>query len=132
MRGGISSHGHGILQWVLGPDPGISYRKNTNLQLGARFTKMLSQQSFYEIKLNALRTNNRIGTSPWYNTITDQVRNMETGTAIITRTMNFMYYQAMTGKTFLLPCQQPEHFTDEKTTTLSLDANFTSQVTAHI
>jgi len=125
----ILGSGTGFYQWVWDRILGISYRKNTNLQLGARFTKMLSQQSFYEVKLNALRTNNQIGTSPWYDTITDQVRNMETGTAIITRTMNFMYYQAMTGKTFFYLANNLSNFTNEKTTTLSLDANFTSQVT---
>jgi hypothetical protein len=58
---------------------------------------MISPETFYEIKLNSLRTEKRLGTSPWYDQITDQVRNMETGTAIITRAMNFMYYQNMTG-----------------------------------
>jgi outer membrane receptor protein involved in Fe transport len=121
--------GTGFYQWLWDRILGISYQKNTNLQVGARFTKMISPESFYEIKLNGLQTNNQIGTSPWYDTITDAVRNMETGTAIVTRTMNFMFYPNMTGKSFFYLANNMSNFTSEKTTTLSLDASFTSQVT---
>jgi outer membrane receptor protein involved in Fe transport len=108
---------------------GISYQEKTNAQLGARFTQAISPRTFYEIKLNTLRTTNRLGTSPYYDVITDAVRNMETGTAIITRAMNFMYYLNMTGKTFFYLGNNLSNFSDEKTTTISLDASFTSQVT---
>ncbi len=121
--------GTGLYQWVWDPVLGISYRRNTNIQLGSRFTKMLSPETFYEIKLNALQTKNRLGTSPWYTQITDAVRNMETGTAIVTRTMNFMYYSAMVGKTFFYLANNMSNFTNNRTLTVSLDGSFTSQVT---
>lgn len=125
----VLGSGTGFYQWAWDRILGISYRKRTNHQLGLRFTQALSPQTFYEIKLNALRTQNRQGTSPWYDTITDAARNMETGTAIITRTMNFMYYQNMTGKTFFYLGNNLSNFTNERTGTISLDGSITSQVT---
>ncbi len=125
----VLGSGTGFYQWVWDRILGISYRQRTNLQAGARFTKMVTPETFYEIKLNTLRTTNHLGTSPWYDTITDAVRNMETGTAIITRAMNFMAYEAMTGKTFFYLGNNLSNFSDEKTTTVSFDASFTSQVT---
>jgi len=121
--------GTGFYQWVWDRILGISYRERTNAQFGARFTKAISPRTFYEIKLNTLRTTNRLGTSPYYDVITDAVRNMETGTAIITRAMNFMFYQNMTGKTFFYLGNNLSSFNDQKTTTISLDASITSQVT---
>jgi outer membrane receptor protein involved in Fe transport len=121
--------GTGFYSWVWDRILGISYRERTNAQFGARFTQTISPRTFYEIKLNTLRTTNRLGTSPYYDVITDAVRNMETGTAIITREMNFMYYQNMTGKTFFYLANQLGNFNDEKTTTFSLDVSLTSQVT---
>jgi len=125
----VLGSGTGFYQWVWDDILGISYQKRTNLQVGGRFTKLLSPQSYYEIKLNALGTTKRLGTSPWYDTITDAVRNMETGTAIITRSMNFMWYQNMTGKTFFYLGNNMSNFDDERTTTVSLDVSYTSQVT---
>ena len=121
--------GTGFYQWVWDRILGISYRKRTNHQFGVRFTQAISPNTFYEIKLNGLRTQNSLGTSPWYDTVTDAVRGMETGTAIITRTMNFMSYQNMTGKTFFYLANNLSNFNNEKTLTASLDASFTSQVT---
>jgi len=125
----ILGTGTGFYQWVWDRILGISYQKNMELQAGARFTKMISPETFYEIKLNSLRTEKRLGTSPWYDQITDQVRNMETGTAIITRAMNFMYYQNMTGKTFFYLGNNLSNFDRERTTTISLDGSWTSQIT---
>jgi hypothetical protein len=125
----ILGSGTGFYQWVWDRILGISYQKNRNLQLGARFTKMISPETFYEIKLNSLHTENKLGTSPWYNEITDPVRAMETGTAIVTRAMNFMWYTNMTGKTFFYLGNNLSNFNDEKTSTVSVDAAFTSQVT---
>ena len=96
----VLSSGTGFYQWIWDRILGIYYQEKTNAQLGARFTQAISPRTFYEIKLNTLRTTNRLGSSPYYDVITDAVRNMETGTAIVTRAMNFMYYQNMTGKTF--------------------------------
>ncbi len=125
----VLGSGTGFYQWVWDPILGISYQKNTNLQLGTRFTKMISPETFYEIKLNALQTKNQLGTSPWYTQINNAVRNMETGTAIITRTMNFMFYNAWVGKTFFYLANNMSNFNNDRTLTVSLDASFTSQVT---
>ncbi|MDP2886185.1 MAG: TonB-dependent receptor [Ignavibacteria bacterium] len=125
----ILGSGTGFYQWAWDRILGISYQEKTNSQFGARFTQTISPRTFYEIKLNTLRTTNRLGTSPYYDVITDAVRNMETGTAIVTRAMNFMYYQNMTGKTFFYLGNNLSNFNDEKTTTVSLDASMTSQVT---
>ncbi|MCX7983810.1 MAG: carboxypeptidase-like regulatory domain-containing protein [Bacteroidetes bacterium] len=108
---------------------GIQYRLRTNHQLGFRFTKALSAKSFYDIKLNSLRTENRLGSTPWYDVITDAVRNMETGTAIITRTGNLLYYQNITGKTFSYLGNNYGNFQNERTITVSLDASYTNQIT---
>jgi len=125
----ILGTGTGFYQWIWDRILGISYQEKTNAQFGARFTQAISPRTFYELKLNTLRTTNRLGTSPYYDVITDAVRNMETGTAIISRAMNFMYYQNMTGKTFFYLGNNLSNFNDEKTTTVSLDASMTSQVT---
>ncbi len=123
------SSGTGFYYWVWDRILGVQYRKQTNHQLGIRYTKALSAKTFYDIKLNSLRTNNRLGTSPWYDVITPEVRNMETGTSIITRTGNLLFYQNMQGRVFAYLGNQYGNFTNEQTTTISLDASFTSQVT---
>ncbi len=125
----ILGSGTGFYQWIWDRILGISYQEQTNTQLGARFTHALSPSTFYEVKLNSLRTNKQLGTAPWYNQVSDAVRNMETGTAIITRTMNFLSYQNMTGKTFFYLGNNLSNFNNEKTGTVSLDASFTSQLT---
>ncbi len=125
----VLGSGTGFYQWVWDRILGITYQKKTNTQIGARFTHALSPSTFYEVKLNSLRTTRRTGNSPWYDTITDEVRNMETGTAIVTRAMNFLSYQNMTGKTFFYLGNNLSSFNDENTGTVSLDASFTSQIT---
>ncbi|MGB2867401.1 MAG: carboxypeptidase-like regulatory domain-containing protein [Bacteroidota bacterium] len=126
----VLGSGTGFYQWMWDRILGQSYRKRTNLQLGARFTQSVSSSTFYEIKLNTLTTTNRQGTSPWYDTVTDAVRNMETGSAIITRTMNFLFSApTFNGKTFFYLGNNLSNFTNEKTSTISLDASFTSQMT---
>ncbi len=121
--------GTGFYQWIWDRILGISYQERTNQQIGARFTKTLSPRTFYEIKLNTLRTTNRLGTSPYYDVITDAVRGMETGSGIIQRNPSFMAYQGQTSKTFAYLANSQDDFNDEKTWTVSLDASITSQVT---
>jgi outer membrane receptor protein involved in Fe transport len=125
----VLGDGTGFYQWIWDRILGISYRERTNQQLGARFTQTVSARTFYEIKLNTLRTINRLGTSPYYDVITDAVRNMETGSGIIQRYMSFMAYQGQTSKTFAYLANSQDDFNDEKTLTVSLDASITSQVT---
>ncbi len=121
--------GTNFYQWIWDRNLGIQYRKNTNHQLGFRFTKALNPKTFLEVKLNGLRTENYYGTSPWYNTINDQVRNMETGTGIIERTGVYLSYQGMQGKSFQYLANAQDDFVNERTVTISLDASFTSQIT---
>ena len=121
--------GTGFYQWIWDRILGISYRERTNQQLGARFTQTVSARTFYELKLNTLRTTNRLGTSPYYDVITDAIRNMETGSGIIQRYQSFMAYTGQTSKTFAYLANSQDDFNDEKTLTVSLDASVTSQVT---
>jgi outer membrane receptor protein involved in Fe transport len=121
--------GTGFYQWMWDRILGISYQERTNQQIGTRFTQAVSPRTFYEIKLNTLRTTNRLGTSPYYDVITNAVRNMETGSGIIQRTPNFMGYTGQTSKTFAYLANSQDDFNDEKTWTISLDASITSQVT---
>jgi hypothetical protein len=121
--------GTSFYQWIWDRNLGIQFRKNTNHQIGIRFTKALSPRTFLEVKLNGLRTENYYGSSPWYNTINDQVRNMETGTGIIERTGAYLSYIGMQGKSFQYLANAQDDFVNERTLTISLDASFTSQVT---
>jgi outer membrane receptor protein involved in Fe transport len=125
----VLSSGTGFYDWLWDRILGIAYQERTNTQFGARFTKAINPRTFYEIKLSALHTTNRRGSAAWYDTINDQVRNTENGSGIITRYMGFMTYQNMTGKSFLYLANRSDDFNDQKTTTVSLDASFTSQVT---
>ena len=62
----------GFYSWIWDRILGVSYQENTDAQLGVRFTHALSPSTFYEIKLNGLRNSRRLGTSPYYDTITDR------------------------------------------------------------
>lgn len=119
----------GFYTWMWDRILGIQYRKRTNHQLGLRYTKALSHRAFLEIKLNGLRTENRQGSSPYYDTITDEVRNMETGSGIISRTGNLMYYTNPTGDRFYYLANNLGNFFNERTSTISLDASYTNQIT---
>jgi hypothetical protein len=125
----IFSGGTGFYQWVWDRILGIRYQKQTNTQLGARFTHALSPSTFYEVKLNSLRTQKQLGSGPWFDAFTSAVGNVESGSAIITREMNFLSYQSLPGKTFFYLGNQIGDFTNDKTSTVSLDASFTSQIT---
>jgi hypothetical protein len=117
--------GTGFYDWVWDRILGITYRKQTNHQIGARFTKALSPSTFYDIKVNVLRTENRVGSSPWY----DTAMFLETGTGVVQRNANFMWYTNMTSKTFGVLSNARDDFTNERTGTISVDASYTSQVT---
>lgn len=100
---------------------GIQYRHLTNTQLGARFTKALSPSTFYEIKVNAFFTRRREGSSPYMENLSDE------------QLGNMRFIQSM-----VRPVKAPDGFTigegsdnffDNKTSTYSLDASLTSQVT---
>lgn len=122
--------GTGFYAWMWDRILGISQRERINRQVGLRFTQTVDNSTFYELKLNTLGTSRREGASPWYDTVTDAVRNMETGSAIITREMNFLAYTSMPGKTFMYLGNSRSSFVNEHTFTTSLEASYTSQVTS--
>ncbi len=126
----ILSGGTGFYYWTWDRILGISQRERSNTQAGMRFTQTVDDATFYEIKFNTLGTHNQQGASPWYDTVTDAVRNMETGSAIITREMNFLAFPSMPGKTFYYLSNTRASFADERTFTASLEASYTSQVTS--
>jgi outer membrane receptor protein involved in Fe transport len=126
----VLAGGTGFYNWVWDRILGISQRERRNRQIGLRFTETVSDATFYEVKLNTLATSNRVGASPWGDTVTDVVRRMESGNAIITREMSFLDFQLFNGKTFTYLANTRSTYTNERTFTGSLDASFTSQVTS--
>lgn len=114
----------GYRRWLWDRITGIRYQKRTNLQLGARFTKTLSQRTFYEIKLNSLFTKNVIGSTPVPNALADSIA-----------------YGSGVGWSFILPVSNNnspdginyqagyDEFREEPTRTLTLDGSMTSQIT---
>jgi outer membrane receptor protein involved in Fe transport len=115
----------GYRRWLWDRITGVDYRKRTNVQVGGRYTHSLSPSTFYEIKLNSLFTNNRLGATP---------------------VPTFLPDSAVFGPTaipwsFILPVEnnnspdalnyQAGHdiFRDERTRTISFDGSITSQIT---
>jgi len=96
---------------------GTTYQQNQNEQVGLRFTKAISQYTFYEIKLSGLSIRNQIGSR---NCLPD---------SIIAGTGYNVYW---TGRPF--PSDQgysdiaATTFRDDRSQRLSLDASLTSQV----
>jgi outer membrane receptor protein involved in Fe transport len=115
----------GYQRWLWDRITGIRARKRVNTQLGARLTRMLSQSTYYELKLNSLFTNNRIGATPVPDVLPDSVDfNWVVGT--ISQPNN----NSPDGLNYQIGF---DAFTEEKTRTISFDGAFTSQVTkAHL
>ncbi|MGA9116857.1 MAG: TonB-dependent receptor [Bacteroidota bacterium] len=110
----------GYQRWLWDRITGITYRKRTNLQMGARFTQTLSPSTYYEVKLNSLFTRNRIGSTP---------------------VPGSLPADAKVSWSFILPIQTNnspdgidyqtgyDEFRNEPTRTITLDGSLTSQVT---
>ncbi|MGH7453807.1 MAG: TonB-dependent receptor plug domain-containing protein, partial [bacterium] len=115
----------GYQRWLWDRITGIRERKRANTQLGARFTKMLSQSTYYELKLNSLFTNNRLGATPVPGVLPDSVDfNWVVGT------ISFPNNNSPDGLNYQIG---NDAFTEEKTRTVSFDGAFNSQVTnAHL
>lgn len=118
----------GFQRWLWDRVTGIRYQKRTNAQIGARFTHTLSPSTFYELKLNALLTRNRLGSTPVPSGIPDSVA-----------------YGGDIAWSFILPVTNNnapdglnyqagyDEFRDERTRTLTIDGAITSQITkAHL
>ncbi|HOV98094.1 MAG TPA: carboxypeptidase-like regulatory domain-containing protein [Bacteroidota bacterium] len=123
------SGGTGFYGWMWDRILGIQYRQRMNHQFGLRYTKALSAKTFYDIKLNGLRTEYRLGTTPWYDTIIPDAINVQTGSGVIFRTGSLFSFDGFTNKTFSYLGNTQGNFSNERTATISLDASFTSQVT---
>ena len=117
-----SGNALGFYSWLWDRTLDIEYQKTVNGQLGVRFSKTLSQSTFYELKLNALSTTLNLGSSPWASSLTD---------SLIVHPMN-------TNTVFTAPIAGPDlfgylagndDFRNEKTLTVSFEASLTSQVT---
>ncbi|MDZ7295876.1 MAG: TonB-dependent receptor [candidate division KSB1 bacterium] len=115
----------GYQRWLWDRITGTRQRKRLNTQLGARFTKTLSQKTFYELKLNSLVTSNMVGATPVPDVLPDSIDfNWVVGTIAFPNNNSPDQLSYQLGY---------DSFTREKTRTLSLDGAFTSQVTrAHL
>ncbi|MBC7185545.1 MAG: TonB-dependent receptor [Calditrichaeota bacterium] len=115
----------GYQRWLWDRITGTRLRKRANTQIGARFTKTLSQSTFYELKLNSLFTSNRVGATPVPDTFPDSVDfNWVVGTIAFpnNNSPDMLNYQL-----------GYDSFTKEKTRTLSAEGALTSQITkAHL
>jgi outer membrane receptor protein involved in Fe transport len=101
---------------------GTTYQQKQNEQVGLRFTKALSQNTFYEVKLSGLSTRSQVGSR---NCLPD---------SITPGTGYNVYWTARpwTSQVGILADVQ-RTFRDDKTQTVSLDASLTSQVAkAHL
>lgn len=115
----------GYQRWLWDRITGVRARKRVNTQLGARFTRTLSPSTYYELKLNSLFTNNRLGATPVPDALPESVDfNWVVGTISYpnNNSPDRLSYQA-----------GYDTFTEEKTRTISFDGALTSQLTnAHL
>ncbi len=111
----------GYQRWLWDRITGIRQRKRVNTQIGARFTKMISQSTYYEMKLNSLFTNNLLGATPVPAFLPDSVDfNWVVGTISYPNNNSPDRLGYQIGY---------DTFTEEKTRTISFDGSFTSQIT---
>jgi len=115
----------GYQQWLWDRIVGIQYQKRINAQLGARFTKVLSPSTYYELQLNTLHTDNFVGSTPVTSFLPDSITlNWHNDVLAFPNTNAPDRFNYMIGS---------HSFNDQKTRTISFDGNFTSQVTnAHL
>ncbi len=115
----------GYQRWLWDRITGINYNKQTNLQLGARFTETLNPSTFYELKLNTLITRTKRGATPVPSSIPDSAA----------------FQSAVVPWSFILPVpsnNSPDGidymagydvFRNEETRTITFEGSLTSQVT---
>lgn len=99
----------------------VQYRHTSNSQFGLRYNKAISSKTYYEIKLNALLTRRREGSSPYIDDLTSaQLGNLR---------QNNLMIQSVAAPDGFAVGYGTYAFYDDKTNTYSLDASFTSQTT---
>lgn len=115
----------GYQRWLWDRITGIRERKRINTQLGVRLTRTISQSTYYELKLNSLFTNNRLGATPVPSILPDSVNFNWVNQTVVYPNNNSpdrLNYQ-----------MGYDSFIEEKTRTISFDGAFTSQITkAHL
>ncbi len=119
-----SQNGLGFYNWLWDRIMDIEYRSTTNDQLGVRFTKATSSNTYYELKVNALQTHLIQGSSPAPSSVPDS--------DIIFLTNQIQWAKTLTGTQaspdkFAVGTGQDD-FRDELTRTLSVEASATSQI----
>ena len=118
-----SQNSLGFYNWMWDRILSINYRKNENIQLGLRYSKALDKSTFYEIKLNSLITNNRVGSAPAPDWIAD---------SLIYPTPQIDWDKVLIGAAnspdLFYYLRGDDQFRNEKTRTYSLDGSMTSQV----
>jgi len=117
-----SSNDLGYYNWLWDRTLSIEYQTTENGQLGARFSKTLSANTFYELKLNALSTKLNLGSTPWPSTLPDSI-------ALQSQSAKIAITTPVTGPDEFTYLKGNDDFKDEKTLTVSFEASLTSQVT---
>lgn len=117
-----SNSASGYQGWLWDRITGTQERERVNTQLGVRLTKTISQSTYYELKLNSLFTNNKVGSTPTPEILPDssKIDKWATETMIYPNTNSPDKLDYLAGY---------DDFDNEKTRTISLDGAFTSQLT---
>lgn len=111
----------GYQRWLWDRITSVRQRKRVNIQLGTRYTQTLSQSTYYELKLNSLFTNNKLGATPVPDVLPDSVNfNWVVGTLAFPNNNSPDRFDYQIGY---------DTFTEEETRTISFDGGITSQVT---
>lgn len=111
----------GFYAWIWDRTLGTTRGVTDNYQIGARFTYAQSAATFYEVKLNTLRTN-FLGGTP--------VMSPEVYYGDFSKTWSIPYSSTPDNFSY---ANIDDDFRDERSRTVSLDASMTSQVTnAHM
>lgn len=118
-----SDNSLGYYNWLWDLLISIQQRKTTNTQAGVRFTQALSPRTFYEVKLNSLFTTTLQGSPISPDWMLDEYLGLpETN-------YSRMIAATRTGPDRFRVGAGNDAFRDERTTTVSLEATMTSQVT---
>lgn len=110
----------GYQRWLWDRVTGTRAQQRMNAQIGARLTHLVSTTTYYEIQLNTLHTTNTIGSSPVPGWIPDTTSlNWAVGTIVYPNNNSPDRLNYHVGN---------DNFTDQRSSTISLEGSFTSQV----